>query len=122
MSDTGSADAIITAAKAAISKLEDLDDELQDQIEAIKAAATAQGRALTGAEMNQIKTIEADDEKVATAIKELAIEGLIALNNSSDVAGLKQKLTSVNSHLTDTITRLKKIARTAATAAQVADG
>ena len=49
----------------------------------------AQGRVLSNAEKSRIKAVEVDDEKVAAAIRELAIERLIALKNSSNVAGLK---------------------------------
>lgn len=122
MSDIGSADAIITAAKAVLVNLETLSGQIQGEIEAIKLAAARERRPLSEADGNRMDALEADKDKVGDAIDELSIETLIKLNNSSDVAAIKEKLDSVNGGLSGTLTRLRKIARTAATAAQVADG
>jgi hypothetical protein len=122
MSDNRSAAAITAAANDMIAKLEELDHQLRTEMRGISAAAAREGRALSDAEKNRIDALQADDDKIGDAIQAISIQALIDLNNSSEVAALKAKFNSVNSNLTGTITRLKNIARTAATAAQVADG
>lgn len=122
MSDSRSADTIIATAKAAIAKLNALDDQLQAEIDEIKAAAAREGRPLTDAEKHRREAIRGDDEKIGDAVDALSLMALTDLNNSSDVTQLKEKLGTINASLSDSLTRLKNIARYAAIAAQVADG
>ena len=117
-----SADDIIDDVRAAQDKIDALDDQLQDQIEEIKLGAARQKRQTSDAEAAQIEAIEADIAKLADARQALDIDALIRLDRSGDVAAIKQTLTAANDGLAGTLDRLKRIARFAAIAAQVADG
>ena len=118
----GSADAIIDDVRAAQDKIDALDDQLQDQIEEIKLAAARQKRQTSDAEAAQIEAIEADIAKLADARQALDIDALIRLDRSGDVAAIKRTLTDTSDGLAGTLDRLKRIARFAVIAAQVADG
>ena len=117
-----SADDIIDDVRAAQDKIDALDDQLQDQIEDIKLAAARQKRQTSDAEAAQIEAIEADIAKLADARQALDIDALIRLDRSGDVAAIKRTLTDTSDGLADTLDRLKRIARFAVIAAQVADG
>lgn len=120
--DKETASAIVAGAMQSRSNLAELDHRLQDEIDEIVLAAAREERPLSDDDKNRRKALRAQQADVQDAFEELAFATLARLDNSADVAELKDKLDAINAQLGDDLQRLKNIARYAAIAAKVADG
>lgn len=116
-----SADAIFAAATETKDRFDALIDGIDDQIDEIFDAASSAGREPSAADQARIAQLRTDQDKLERSLDALAFATLRKLDNSADVAMLREKLKSVNAGLADNIARLKTIARIAKIAGQVAD-
>ena len=87
-----------------------------------KILASSAGREPSAAERARIESFRADQAKCRKSLDALAFATLRKLDNSADVTALQGQLKTVNSGLSDSLNRLKKIAAIAQIAAKVADG
>ena len=122
MTDRETARDIVNEAMQTRSALTDLDHAFQEEIDEIVLTAARERRPLSDDDESRQDALLADQVKVLDALKALAFVTLARLDESADVADLKNKLDSVKDELEDDLKRLKNIARYAAIAAKVADG
>lgn len=115
-------DEIIADANAARQALAEMERELQDGIDEIDFKAFQADRDLTDKEMNQRKKLRATLGEVRDGFRVLAFVTAQRLDNSAEAEQLARQMQIINTGLEDDLARLKKIAKFAAGAAQVANG
>jgi hypothetical protein len=120
--DRESASVIVADAMKVRDGLTTLHDELQQEFDDIALAAARANRPMTDGEKDRRRKLRSDQANVRDAFEMLAFATLEQLDNSADVAELKDRLDGINANLAGDLARLKKIRRYAEIAAQVADG
>ena len=116
------ADEIIADANAARQALAEMERALQEGIDAIDFKAFQADRDLTDRELDQRKKLRATLGEVRDGFRVLAFVTAQRLDNSAEAEQLARQMQVINAGLEDDLARLKKIAKFAETAAQVADG
>ncbi len=115
-------DEIIADAKATRRDLADLEQELQEEIDAIRFRAFQEGRAMTAEEQATRNERRAQKAEARAVYMDLTFVTLQRLNESDELKQLARKMDEVNRGLSDDLDQLKQIAGYAETAAKVADG
>ena len=119
--DAQSAQAIFDEAIKVRDGLGDLISQIAAEDKEIQRTAARANRPLTPAEEAHRDKLDADRGRLRQALDDLSFETLERLDNSADVAELKDKLDSVNDGLKADLNRLKNITRYAEIAAKVLD-
>ena len=110
--------AAFDAGRAEISAL---DQALAAERGAIRRAAFRAGRPLSSAEVARRKEIAATRDKLAEALKTLALSTIDALENAEDLDDLLHVIESVNQQLDDDLAGLRELVDYAENAARVAE-
>lgn len=99
-----------------------LDGKLAEEYSAIEEKAFIDGRELSNDEINHLRQISARQDKLADLTEILALDTIDALENSSDVDALLDKIEGVNQQLEDDLDRLQQIEENAQKVQKVAEG
>jgi hypothetical protein len=115
-------DEIVADANAARQALAEMERDLQEGIDAIDFKSFQAGRELTAKELDQRKKLRATLGEVRDGFRVLAFVTAQRLDDSAEAEQLARQMQIINAGLEDDLARLKKVAKFAEIAAQVADG
>jgi hypothetical protein len=114
-------DEIVADANAARQALAEMERDLQEGIDAIDFKSFQAGRELTAKELDQRKKLRATLGEVRDGFRVLAFVTAQRLDDSAEAEQLARQMQIINAGLEDDLARLKKVAKFAEIAAQVAD-